>query len=52
VAACCSPGDLGVLRTVLELAGSLSPMSSAERDAAVAEVAGETLIFPMPGAEQ
>ena len=52
VAACCSPGDLGVLRTVLDLAGSLSPMSPAERDAAVAEVAGETLIFPMPGAEQ
>ncbi len=50
VHAVCTPGDVTVLRTALEVAGDASPMSPVQRDAAVREVSEEPLIFPMPTA--
>jgi aryl-alcohol dehydrogenase-like predicted oxidoreductase len=48
VHAFCSPGDVGVLTTALEAADGLTPMDGDERDRAMAEVAREPGIFPMP----
>lgn len=48
VAAFCTPGDVSVLTDALEIAGSVTPMAPEERHRAVAAVAREQLIFPMP----
>lgn len=48
VHAICTPGDVDVLRTALEAANAYRPMLEDERDEAVAAVAGEQPIFPMP----
>jgi aryl-alcohol dehydrogenase-like predicted oxidoreductase len=48
VHAFCTPGDVGVLATALEAAEDLAPMDGARRDRAMAEVAREPSIFPMP----
>ena len=50
VHAFCTPGDTGVLRTALDAAGRFAPMSDVERQEAVASVAHEPSIFPMPAA--
>jgi len=50
VHAICTPGDVSVLRTVLDVVGDALPMIPAQRDAAMAEVHNEPLIFPMPTA--
>jgi len=50
VAAFCTPGDVTVLDIALSVAGSLDEMGDEERTAAIAEVADEALIFPMPHA--
>lgn len=47
VHAFCTPGDLGVLPRVLDAAEVYAPMTDAERDAAMAEMAGEPVIFPL-----
>lgn len=48
VHAFCTPGDVSVLRTTLDVVGDVSPMSAPQRDMAMAEVGDEPLIFPMP----
>jgi aryl-alcohol dehydrogenase-like predicted oxidoreductase len=48
VHAFCTPGDVGVLRTALDAAQARHPMPPAEQAAAIAEVAGESMIFPIP----
>lgn len=48
VHAFCTPGDLDLLPSVLEAAGSAEPMDGPEREQAVGAVAGEPSIFPMP----
>ncbi len=48
VHAFCTPGDTGVLRTALDAAGRFAPMSDLERQEAIASVAHEPSIFPMP----
>jgi aryl-alcohol dehydrogenase-like predicted oxidoreductase len=48
VHALCTPGDVRVLSTALDAALALAPMPPAERVAAMAEVAGEAMIFPIP----
>ena len=48
VHAFCTPGDTGLLPEVLVAASSYVPASAAERDAAVAEMADEPVIFPIP----
>ena len=48
VHAFCTPGDLEVLRVALDAAGGFTPMGTAEREEAVASVAREPSIFPMP----
>jgi len=50
VHAICTPGDVSVLRTVLDVVGDALPMIPAQRDEAMAEVHNEPLIFPMPTA--
>ncbi len=50
VHAFCTPGDTGVLATALDAAAGDTTMDADEREAAMAAVAGETSIFPMPGA--
>ncbi len=50
VHAFCTPGDLDVLRTALAAAGAYTPMDAGQREAAVASVADEPSIFPMPAA--
>ena len=50
VHAVCTPGDVGVLATALEAASHARPMDGEERRLAVAAVAGEPSIFPMPAA--
>jgi aryl-alcohol dehydrogenase-like predicted oxidoreductase len=50
VHAFCTPGDTEVLRTSLHAAEVAGPMTDAERRAAVASVAEEPGIFPMPAA--
>lgn len=44
----CTPGDIALLPRVLDAAESFAPLSAAERDAAVAAMAADELIFPMP----
>lgn len=48
VSALCTPGDLGLLPVVLAAAQSFTPMAARERSHAMAQVAGEQPIFPMP----
>ncbi|HEX2850345.1 MAG TPA: aldo/keto reductase [Acidimicrobiales bacterium] len=43
----CTPGDLRVLQTALDAAESFEPLDEPGRRAAIEEVAGEPLIFPM-----
>lgn len=50
VHAFCTPGDTGVLQTAIASASGDTSMGAAERDAAMAAVAGEPSIFPMPSA--
>jgi aryl-alcohol dehydrogenase-like predicted oxidoreductase len=50
VHAFCTPGDTRVLTTSLAAATAYSPMSPAERDEAVAAMADEASIYPMPTA--
>ncbi len=47
VHAFCTPGDTGVLATALAAASGDTSMDGAEREAAAAEVAAESSIFPM-----
>ena len=49
VHAFCTPGDVTVLTEALAIADSLHPMAAPERELAMAAMAGEPLIFPMPG---
>jgi len=49
VHALCTPGDTGILATVLEAASEHQPMSGADRASAMASASGEPSIFPMPG---
>ena len=48
VHAFCTPGDLGLLPTVLDVAERVTPCTTAERRAAVDAMASEPNIFPMP----
>jgi aryl-alcohol dehydrogenase-like predicted oxidoreductase len=48
VAACCTPGDLGVLPVALQAANTAVALGSSDRDAAIKLVAHEPSIFPMP----
>jgi aryl-alcohol dehydrogenase-like predicted oxidoreductase len=48
VHALCTPGDLALLPRVLAAVETDAPMTAAEREAAIADVAGEDLIFPIP----
>jgi aryl-alcohol dehydrogenase-like predicted oxidoreductase len=48
VVAFCTPGDVSVLEEALEIAASAAPMDAEARDLAVAQMAEEELIFPMP----
>jgi aryl-alcohol dehydrogenase-like predicted oxidoreductase len=50
VHAVCTPGDLDVLRTAIGAAEAYSPMDASQREQAVASVAHELSIFPMPAA--
>jgi aryl-alcohol dehydrogenase-like predicted oxidoreductase len=50
VQAFCTPGDLSVLPTAVRAAGAHRPMDAGQREAAVASVAHEPSIFPMPAA--
>ena len=50
VHAFCTPGDTRVLTTALAAAEVYVPLSPAERDGAVAAMAGEASIYPMPTA--
>ena len=50
VHAFCTPGDTGVLQTAIASASGDTSMDAAERRAAMAAVAGEPSIFPMPSA--
>jgi hypothetical protein len=50
VHAFCTPGDVGVLATALAAAAGDLAMDGAERESAMAAVAGESSIFPMPRA--
>jgi hypothetical protein len=47
VHAICTPGDVAVLRTALDAAGSYTPMTGDERARAVDATRDEELIFPM-----
>ena len=48
VHAFCTPGDIALLPRVLASAERYAPLSDAGREDAVAAMAGEELIFPMP----
>jgi hypothetical protein len=48
VAAFCTPGDVSVLAGALDIAQSISPMDAESRAQAIAEMAGEPVIFPIP----
>ena len=48
VHAICTPGDLSLLRTAVAVASRFEPMTEEERAEATANVAGESLIFPIP----
>lgn len=43
----CTPSDLGLLPLALDAAEAYTPMSEAERAQAMAEVAGDPIIFPL-----
>jgi predicted aldo/keto reductase-like oxidoreductase len=47
VDAFCTPSDIGLLATAIDVANGFSPMSEGERRDAIAEVTDESLIFPM-----
>jgi aryl-alcohol dehydrogenase-like predicted oxidoreductase len=47
VHAFCTPGDLGILPTVLDAANAFTPMIGAERAATVTAMAAEEIIFPL-----
>jgi hypothetical protein len=44
----CTPGDIALLPRVLDSADRLRPLSAAQRQEAMAAMAEEDLIFPMP----
>jgi aryl-alcohol dehydrogenase-like predicted oxidoreductase len=44
----CTPGDIGLLPRVLDAADRYRPLSAAQRQEAMAAMAEEDLIFPMP----
>jgi aryl-alcohol dehydrogenase-like predicted oxidoreductase len=48
VHAFCTPGDLGILPAVLDAAEAYAPPTDADRQAAIAAMADEDLIFPLP----
>jgi hypothetical protein len=48
VHAFCTPGDERVLAESLEAAAAFTPMDDEEKAGAIAAVAAEPLIFPMP----
>ena len=48
VHAFCTPGDLALLPVVLDAAEANAPMTDAERDQAVAAMADQPVIFPIP----
>jgi hypothetical protein len=48
IQAFCTPGDLTILPSVLKIANEAHMMSGDEIDAAMADVASEPHIFPMP----
>ncbi|MBA2625336.1 MAG: aldo/keto reductase [Acidimicrobiia bacterium] len=48
VHAFCTPGDPDLLATVLDAAEAWAPLDDGQRDAAVAAMAGEEVIFPIP----
>ena len=48
VHAFCTPGDTGLLPEVLAAAAAYRAPSADERDAAVAAMADEPVIFPIP----
>lgn len=48
VAACCTPGDLGLLPRVLDAVQALPAMDDAARAAAVEAMGAEPVIFPIP----
>ena len=50
VHAFCTPGDIGVFATALAAAEAYAPLSPVERDEAVAAMADEASIYPMPSA--
>jgi aryl-alcohol dehydrogenase-like predicted oxidoreductase len=50
VAAFCTPGDVRLLRTALDAAARFVPMDDGERRDAVAAVAHEPALFPLPAA--
>ena len=50
VHAFCTPGDTSVLPMALAAAEAYEPLSTSERDEAVAAMAGEASIYPMPAA--
>ena len=47
VHAFCTPGDVGVLATALQAAGSFAPLDAPDRESSLGEAAGEPHIFPM-----
>ena len=47
VHAFCTPGDAAILPVVLDAAEQATPMSPAERAAAIDELASEEVIFPL-----
>lgn len=48
VHAFCTPGDVNVLTTALDAAQAFDPLPETERVAAIDQVAGEAMIFPIP----
>ena len=48
VHALCTPGDLDLLRLVLECVGNFTPMEPGERASLMLDRSGEASIFPMP----
>jgi aryl-alcohol dehydrogenase-like predicted oxidoreductase len=48
VHAFCTPGDLGLLPSVLDAAAGVAPMDDAARRHAIDAAAGDELIFPIP----
>jgi aryl-alcohol dehydrogenase-like predicted oxidoreductase len=47
IAAFCTPGDLAVLTTALDAAEGVAPLTQDERASAMADMAGEEVIFPL-----